>query len=527
MRQRQPLRSRLCVASLSGALLLGSGCAQRIEAPPPPRAWTASFEEAPAGARLRIEAGRSGSDEGPNSLVRSTLLLRRAIGELDFAPFYYVERGSDREQLRFDDRSALPGVRYEYVSCALAELERPTLLASSAPTVCSTPSSGAEAAADAWPPGVRSRADAPRDLLVTPIAGAGASIRLEFALSRDDAEGRLHRYQALRAASAAGPFLPFPGGEFETGANVLPGGDLDAIGAEGLHAEAVPVPSEGPWYYRVYAVPRLGEASYEPWLVGTEARAEPLDPRRLPLLLLLACIGAALLLSSLLRRTPIRANAPAAIAAIEPILERASRSGRALLYVPGIEALRSLQTLASLLILGRVARRLDALGGRLDVPTALPLVAEVAAVAAGRIPGPADRDRDPAAWLASDQFAFGVAAMARIERSGPGAALYLGRFYAESLLLAETGCAQGLPQIGGSADPSQLPYFWLTCDEVLIGDDLHAAAVLLDPTPTGLASLRAGDWLKLGLALLILLGALAGFFWPAPLRSLAEALLGA
>jgi hypothetical protein len=82
----------------------------------------------------------------------------------------------------------------------------------------------------------------------------------------------------------------------------------------------------------------------------------------------------------------------------------------------------------------------------------------------------------------------------------------VGYFFAESLILAETGQSVGAIQIAGQADPTQLPFFVVTCDYTLIGEELYAASAYLSREPVLLGSIRGQDIYK---ALCIVVG-LAG-----------------
>ena len=55
----------------------------------------------------------------------------------------------------------------------------------------------------------------------------------------------------------------------------------------------------------------------------------------------------------------------------------------------------------------------------------------------------------------------------------------MGAFYAESLILAETGNSVGAIQIAGTAMPTQLPFFVAACDFTLIGEEFFAASAYL------------------------------------------------
>jgi len=82
----------------------------------------------------------------------------------------------------------------------------------------------------------------------------------------------------------------------------------------------------------------------------------------------------------------------------------------------------------------------------------------------------------------------------------------MGAFYAESLILAETGNSIGAIQIAGTAMPAQLPFFVAACDFTLIGEELFAASAYLSKEPRQLGSLKGQDVGKL----FILFFAIAG-----------------
>ncbi len=124
-------------------------------------------------------------------------------------------------------------------------------------------------------------------------------------------------------------------------------------------------------------------------------------------------------------------------------------------------------------------------------------------VAAGRADG---YDPDSVRYVTTEQFAY-VAAIAGIMlRDKPAANIYLGSFYAESLLLAETGFSTGAIQIAGTAQVAQLPFFVVACDYTLIGEELYAAGAYLSREPRLLGSLKGSDYMKVAIILAIVVG---------------------
>jgi hypothetical protein len=94
-------------------------------------------------------------------------------------------------------------------------------------------------------------------------------------------------------------------------------------------------------------------------------------------------------------------------------------------------------------------------------------------------------------------------------RERPAATFYLGAFFAESLILAETGNSIGAIQISGTAMPAQLPFFVAACDYTLIGEELFAASAYLSQEPRMLGSLKGQDFGKLLAMLFIVAGVIA------------------
>ncbi len=95
-------------------------------------------------------------------------------------------------------------------------------------------------------------------------------------------------------------------------------------------------------------------------------------------------------------------------------------------------------------------------------------------------------------------------------RDKPTAVFLIGTFYAESLIMAETGHSIGAIQIAGTKETSQLPFFVAACDYTLIGEEIFAASSYLSREPIMLGSLKAQDLAKLVLVILILGAFVAG-----------------
>jgi len=197
----------------------------------------------------------------------------------------------------------------------------------------------------------------------------------------------------------------------------------------------------------------------------------------------------------------------AGLNAVDEAIGRATETGKKVLYIPGIQSMDDIQTVASMSILGHVARATARYGTDLDCANKDPLTfaaAREAVRGAYLAEGRPDLYREEMVnYVTYDQFAFTAAVSARMVRERPATIFLVGYFFAESLILAETGQSVGAIQIAGQADPTQLPFFVVTCDYTLIGEELYAASAYLSREPVLLGSIRGQDIFK---ALCIVVG---------------------
>ncbi len=193
---------------------------------------------------------------------------------------------------------------------------------------------------------------------------------------------------------------------------------------------------------------------------------------------------------------------------VEEAVGRATEMGKPILYVPGLNDMDDVQTIASLNMLGHLATIIAGYDSRLHVPVRRSLVMSAARetvhqsyLSAGR---PDAYQEDSIHYISDAQFAYAAAVDGIIVREQPAACFYLGAFYAESLILAETGNSIGAIQIAGTAKPPQLPFFVAACDYTLIGEELFAASAYLSKEPRMLGSLKGQDAGK-GIAILFII----------------------
>jgi len=191
----------------------------------------------------------------------------------------------------------------------------------------------------------------------------------------------------------------------------------------------------------------------------------------------------------------------AGINAMEEAVGRSTEMGTSVLFVPGISGLDQIDTIAGLTILGHVAEMTAQYETNLHVPVAVPIVMETAKETCKEAylkQGRTDLYRnDMVHYVTDDQFAYAAGVNGIMLRDKPAAVFYQGKFYAESLILAETGNSIGAIQIAGTGSSSQIPFFVTACDYTLIGEEFYAASAYLSGNPEMLGSIKGQDYVKL------------------------------
>lgn len=204
------------------------------------------------------------------------------------------------------------------------------------------------------------------------------------------------------------------------------------------------------------------------------------------------------------------------IAGFEAIKDAVGRSvemGRPIHYTFGYGNLYTSmapQFTAGLGVLGYVAKLAGQYGARIittfGVPEAIPIVEETLREGYRSAGKPEMYKSEDVRFLTTEQFAYASAVQAIISREKAAANIMIGPFYAESLIFAETGANTGSVQIAGTARETQIPFFVLVCDYVLMGEEMFAAAALATGDVGSAATLGAEDVGKVISLVLILLG---------------------
>ena len=199
-----------------------------------------------------------------------------------------------------------------------------------------------------------------------------------------------------------------------------------------------------------------------------------------------------------------------ALEAFDEAVGRATEMGKPCLFVPGVQDINDVQTIAGVTVLRRVAERTADYRTHLEVPTARSLVMTACSEAVSEAYVTAGRpdlfNPDSVYYVTDEQFGYVAYLTGMMVREEPAACFYMGAFYAESLILAETGNAVGAIQVAGTAQPSQLPFFVAACDYTLIGEEFFAASAYLSGNPDELGTLKGQDVGKLLAAGLMIVG---------------------
>lgn len=325
---------------------------------------------------------------------------------------------------------------------------------------------------------------------------AGGSITLTWKKSPDDGAGKSNviSYDVLRSTNENGPYTLIGGAT--AGAEQF----LDNNAKDGIR-----------YFYKIKAISNEGFSLSLP-SPAIVSRAQWFDTTKIYILAMSVILFSAILyfISKAKSGKELFIRKIAGLDAVDEAVGRATEMGRKIIYIPGINDMDDIQTIAGITILGRVSKLVAEYEAKLEVPVSRSMVmvscretVKEAYINAGRPDAYSD---DMVHYLTDDQFAYAAACDGIFVREKPAAIFLMGTFFAESLVLAETGNSVGAIQIAGTARPAQLPFFVAACDYTLIGEELFAASAYLSKDPKLLGSLRGQDVGKV----LFLLGILIG-----------------
>jgi hypothetical protein len=339
------------------------------------------------------------------------------------------------------------------------------------------------------PPGHLIGADHPWD--------HGNRVDLAWDLSPDDPVLAIG-YRIYRSDTASGPYKLV--------------GHVDA-GVKQFTVEKLN--KDHPYYFRVTAVGRDGSESGPAGTMGSVVPTRQwFDGSRfwLSIITLVFCGSVMFWINRARRGIPLKVRKIAGLEAVDEAVGRATEMGRSCLFIPGIQDMNDIQTIAGITVLSRVARIAAEFDAKVEVPTTRSLVMTAARetvqasyLAAGR---PEAYNQDLIYYVTDEQFGYVAYLQGMMVRERPAACFYMGAFFAESLILAEMGNTIGAIQVAGTAMPAQLPFFVAACDYTLIGEEFFAASAYLSGEPDQLGSLKGQDVGKAIVAVGIIIGVL-------------------
>ena len=199
--------------------------------------------------------------------------------------------------------------------------------------------------------------------------------------------------------------------------------------------------------------------------------------------------------------------------AIEEAVGRATEMGRPIAFTTGLGGIRDqwyYQTIAGLNILGYTTELAAKYGAKLLYfpydPTIMPMAVDVMEQAYIRAGKPEAFNTESIQYLGGDQFAWAFGVLGITHREQTAANIHMGPFWAESLILAESGFYTGAIQVAGTANYHQIHFFVVAADYALIGEELMAAGAYLSKDPSQVGSLWGADFAKITAIILIVLG---------------------
>ena len=338
----------------------------------------------------------------------------------------------------------------------------------------------------------------PSGLVATDVANdAGRAIDLAWTASPDDLPGStaVTQYHLARSGSPGGPWTVF-----------------DSVAAGTVTKRDQTVDRGAEYFYRVDAAGPGGVAMAGSVTGPVRATSQWINQTRWSVLVGTLMFFAFVLYyvaSAQAGKKPYVRRIPG-IDAIEEAIGRATEMGRSVLYVPGIQDISDIQTVAGLVILESVAKLTAKYETPITVPVTYPIPFTIAEemVKAGYLHAgrPEAYDPNSVRFVSPEQFAYVAAVTGVMVRERPAAHIFMGSFYAESLLLAETGFSTGAIQVAGTANVHQLPFFVVACDYTLIGEELYAASAYLSGEPKLVGALKGADLMKVIIISAVIVG---------------------
>src|SRR5574341_372531 len=318
----------------------------------------------------------------------------------------------------------------------------------------------------------------------------GHSITVTWKLSADDGAGQnsVTMYEILRAES--------PEGEFTSRGVVAAGISTYDDKGDKDKASQNYFPSGKNHYYKVRA--KAGDIFSESEVAGpASAKGQWYHTGKTIVLLfvMVFMVFVLIFIRQAQKGKELYVRPIGGISAVDEAIGRATEMGRPILYIMGLGAPNDIASIASYTILARIAKKTAEYQTPIIVPCYDPIMMSIAQetvrtsyLDAGR---PDAYKEENIFFVTSMQFAYVAAVNGIMLRERTATNFYLGKFFAESLILAETGSIAGSIQISGTDEVAQIPFFVAATDYTLIGEERYAASAYLGREPLLLGTLKA------------------------------------
>jgi len=325
----------------------------------------------------------------------------------------------------------------------------------------------------------------------------GTSITVTWKTSASDVDTRFNGYNVERSEKAEGPYImlgwmPRNSGHYQD----------NSITAMNLN-----------YYYRVVALSDVGDSAASQATGPVAASQSWFNTGKFNTLFgTIIFIAITLWFIQRAKNGRLFIRRIAGLDAVEEAVGRATEMGRPILYCLGLDPISTVATVAALNILGRVAKKTAEYDTPLVVPTYDPIVHTVAREmvkeGCNSMGRPDLFKEDSVYFVTNDQMGYAAALSGIMAREKPATNFFMGYYYAEALVLAESGAATGAIQIAGTDAVTQLPFFITSCDYTLMGEELYAASAYLSKEPLLVGGLKGQDACKLLIVAAVILGTL-------------------
>ena len=195
---------------------------------------------------------------------------------------------------------------------------------------------------------------------------------------------------------------------------------------------------------------------------------------------------------------------------IDEAIGRATEQDRPIMFNPGTGGL-SVELFCSLAVMGYVTRK----AARVSMPVHVPISDPLAYAMAEEYWKDAYASCDqeglfPVAqcirYMTDNQSAYAAGVAGWIQRERIGANFIFGNYGYEAMVIAEAGQHAGAIQVACTPSFFQVPFFVVTCDYTVFGEEFYAAGAYFSHDPVLTGSLVGQDLSKLVLLILIIAG---------------------